>query len=216
MSISLSNAANIWEEGWWMDVMTVRLPDVRALSVCVRTSAVLESSPEVGSSSRSRDGLISSSLPMFRRLRSPPDTPRCIWPPTMLLAALPRLSTSITSSTLFNFSASDCDSGNRRRAVSSRIWRTVRDPWKRSSCMTYPIRRLSELPGARPLNRISPVTFLLRRRPRMLRSVVLPEPVGPMMAINSPGRTCPVTLNKICFWMTFLPSGSDPFSMFTW
>jgi hypothetical protein len=46
--------------------------------------AVLESSPVVGSSRNKIDGFVISSMPMFVRFRSPPDTPRMNSVPTYL------------------------------------------------------------------------------------------------------------------------------------
>ena len=41
-------------------------------------------------------GEVISSIPMFTRFLSPPDTPRIIWSPTLESATLPRPSSSIT------------------------------------------------------------------------------------------------------------------------
>ena len=49
--------------------------------------AVVESRPLVGSSSRIRLGLMSSSCPMLARLRSPPEMPLRKKPPGKLLHA---------------------------------------------------------------------------------------------------------------------------------
>ena len=62
--------------GWWNDSMTIRPAEATLLSVTIRLSAVCESKPDVGSSSTTIEGSITSSIPIVTRLRSPPDTPR--------------------------------------------------------------------------------------------------------------------------------------------
>eukprot|EP00951_Prasinocladus_malaysianus_P035425 scaffold365140_cov55-Prasinocladus_malaysianus.AAC.1 len=63
--------------------MTVRPPSASPCRVVTRERAVVESRPEVGSSRKMMEGLMSISWPTLTRLRSPPETPRIMNPPMM-------------------------------------------------------------------------------------------------------------------------------------
>lgn len=65
-----------------MVVMIARPSRAKDRSVRMSDIAVVESRPDVGSSRMITEGLISSSWPTETRLRSPPDTPRRVGPPT--------------------------------------------------------------------------------------------------------------------------------------
>mmetsp|Transcript_15970 Transcript_15970/g.20875 ORF Transcript_15970/g.20875 Transcript_15970/m.20875 type:complete len:107 (+) Transcript_15970:567-887(+) len=64
--------------------VTMECPEDRAkvCKVCIRDKLVFESNPEVGSSKNKIDGLMTSSLATATRLRSPPEIPRRVAPPT--------------------------------------------------------------------------------------------------------------------------------------
>mmetsp|Transcript_8259 Transcript_8259/g.34688 ORF Transcript_8259/g.34688 Transcript_8259/m.34688 type:complete len:83 (-) Transcript_8259:410-658(-) len=66
--------------------------------------AILASSPDVGSSAKSTEGLRRSSMPMLTRFRSPPDTPLTRSLPTMVPLQVCSCSSLMTSPILFIFS----------------------------------------------------------------------------------------------------------------
>jgi len=55
-----SNMAKTCEDGWWMVETTVRPPLANRLRHTTTLSAMNESSPDVGSSQNSSDGLVST------------------------------------------------------------------------------------------------------------------------------------------------------------
>lgn len=76
---------------------------------------------------------------------------------------------------------------------------TVRVPMKRSSCWTYAEREANPVAVTGiPLIARYPVTDKLSgaRNVREFSNVVLPAPLEPIRAINSPGYATPVTVNK--------------------
>lgn len=97
--------------------------------------ALVESSPEVGSSRNKMRGSWMMSTPMETRRLSPPETPR--WPssPMMVLATLTRPSLSSKLFTLATLVAFDWDCGSRKKAENMSVSLTVSIGYRRSSCM---------------------------------------------------------------------------------
>mmetsp|Transcript_342 Transcript_342/g.983 ORF Transcript_342/g.983 Transcript_342/m.983 type:complete len:223 (-) Transcript_342:62-730(-) len=194
-SSSLSKSPYSLALGWWMVVMMLRPPVARPRSVATSCSAVVLSSPLVGSSSRSTDGLMRSSCPTETRLRSPPDTPRWKYPPMRVLRHLERPSAFKTVVTRSVCSAMLMVRGSRRRAAKYSVSHTVSASYSRSSCKTNPTCRLARLVMGLPLYKTCPLTSTVfgTRPPMMDSSDVFPDPLGPMSARSSPGRQHPLT-----------------------
>lgn len=190
-------------DGWWMVVTTVLPPEANRLIVVTMRWAVVESRPEVGSSRRSKLGLISISWPMLTLFFSPPDIPLKSGPPIMLFVHRFNPSSAITLSTCSAFSSLVKLLGSRRSAVKKRVSQTVRWGYRTSSWATNPVLRLMQPEKGWPLYMTLPEKVLERRPPRADRRVVLPLPDGPNMARNSPGQTIPVIPFKIVFSLLF-------------
>nr|GMC50257.1 ABC transporter G family member 6 [Ipomoea batatas]GMC54121.1 ABC transporter G family member 6 [Ipomoea batatas]GMC55968.1 ABC transporter G family member 6 [Ipomoea batatas] len=88
--------------------------------------AVVESRPEVGSSSSSKLGLISISWPMLTLFFSPPDIPLNNGPPIMLFLQLVNPSSVITCSTCCSFFSLLSVWGSLSSAVNKSVSFTVR------------------------------------------------------------------------------------------
>nr|GMD96191.1 ABC transporter G family member 6 [Ipomoea batatas]GMD98379.1 ABC transporter G family member 6 [Ipomoea batatas] len=146
--------------------------------------AVVESSPEVGSSRSNKLGFISISWPMLTLFFSPPDIPLKSGPPIMLFLHLLNPSSVITLSTCCAFSSRVRLWGSLSRAVKRSVSFTVRCGYRTSSCATNPVRRLME-----------------------------PENGWLFMARISPGHTMPVTPFRIVFSLVLdFPVQHDPLS----
>lgn len=107
-----------FEAGWWMLDTTVRPSAATDLSVRIRAAAVVESRPEVGSSSSRMDGSVSISVAMLTRFFSPP-----LQSESAVFRHLSSPSVSMVELTAATLSASDVAS--RSRAVKSRVSYTV-------------------------------------------------------------------------------------------
>ena len=99
--------------------------------------AVDESSPEVGSSTKRSDGLVTSSTPMLTRFLSPPLMPPRSGSPTMVSEAFSSRNCRSTSSTTFFLSLDEVPLPRRMRALNISISRTVCVCMTRSSCVMY-------------------------------------------------------------------------------
>lgn len=175
-----------------MVVTTVRPPLARRLIVFRILWAVVESKPEVGSSSNKRLGLMSISWPMLTLFFSPPDIPLKSGPPIMLPLQRVSPSSVITRSTCSTFSSLVKLFGSLRSAVNTRVSKTVRWGYRTSSWATKPVLLFMAPEKGWLLYVIFPDNLPLRRPPRAVRSVVLPLPDGPNIASISPGQTIPV------------------------
>jgi hypothetical protein len=109
---SLSKPAKTADDGWWIDVTTVLPESARVRSTFIRATAEVESSPEVGSSSRSTRGSVSSSVPMLVRFFSPPEMSMM-----GVFAHFCSRSWLMVSSTRATFAFSGSESGSRSSAV---------------------------------------------------------------------------------------------------
>ena len=89
--------------------MAITLKDVKA------------SRPEVGSSRKTTEGLVTSSPPTLVRLRSPPERPPRDGSPTIVSAARSRCSNLISSVTSLARCEEDTDEGRRSAAEKLRI-----------------------------------------------------------------------------------------------
>ena len=172
-------------------------------SVSITDCAWNESRPEVGSSRKTSGGSFNNSTPMLTRLRSPPDTPRTRWLPTRVSAHATRPSSEMISSTRRARASSDVDGGSRRRAANAKVSRTVERAKSASSCSTY-----AEIIGifpshGTPLTSTEPWSLALRvigtRPASVLRSDVLPLPLGPMIARRLAASSEPETSERISF-----------------
>mmetsp|Transcript_2975 Transcript_2975/g.7849 ORF Transcript_2975/g.7849 Transcript_2975/m.7849 type:complete len:228 (+) Transcript_2975:1528-2211(+) len=174
------------------------IPRVRdiSLSTSTRICAMLESRPDVGSSSSITAGSTSSSCAMHSRLRSPPEMPRLIAEPTSESATPSSRSSWSVSSTRALIAASSVSlSRSFARKVSD--WRTLSSPYTMSSCSTKAMRRLSAFDQPSPPNCTSPSSNSMRRA-SALRRVVFPAPLGPMSAVSLPERAMPDTPLSAC------------------
>lgn len=90
-------------------------------------NALNASRPEVGSSRKRIDGLVTSSIPTDTRLRSPPLIPRTSSSPILLFLHASSPSSAITVFTRFSFSATDTERGNRSLAE---YYVFFRDEWR--------------------------------------------------------------------------------------
>mmetsp|Transcript_21035 Transcript_21035/g.49705 ORF Transcript_21035/g.49705 Transcript_21035/m.49705 type:complete len:100 (+) Transcript_21035:2500-2799(+) len=96
-----------------MDVMIVLLCSrARECRICIRATAEVESKPEVGSSNRTMDGSVRSSLPILTRFFSPPDTMKMA-----VSAHFSRRSCWMMRLTSANLRSLGQSEGKRRKAV---------------------------------------------------------------------------------------------------
>mmetsp|Transcript_11011 Transcript_11011/g.27292 ORF Transcript_11011/g.27292 Transcript_11011/m.27292 type:complete len:253 (-) Transcript_11011:328-1086(-) len=209
-SVRVSNISKILKRGWWIERTMVRPCRARRFRSARTWLEVVASRPVVGSSRKSTEGDVMSSMPMLTRLRSPPLMPRINSLPTLLSATFPRPSSSMTFCTRFCFSEYEMVPGKRSSALNIRFSLTVSVPMTMSSCTTYPelCLKFSESLGA-PSTRMVPLTL-----PASLRSAstssrdVLPPPEEPMMALSVPGWMLPVQLVRMLRSTTCFVSGS--------
>mmetsp|Transcript_5973 Transcript_5973/g.15188 ORF Transcript_5973/g.15188 Transcript_5973/m.15188 type:complete len:97 (+) Transcript_5973:1418-1708(+) len=90
-SVRVSNISKILKRGWWIDSTIVRPWSASLLRRASTDDEVVASSPVVGSSRKSTGGLVTSSMPMAQRLRSPPEMPPLSWgEPTIVSAHFSR------------------------------------------------------------------------------------------------------------------------------
>ena len=175
------------------------------VSVVTTCAAVYASRPEVGSSTKSTDGLVTSSAPMLTRLRSPPETPpAAAGSPIIVSAVRSRCSVWITDATSLSRAAAEVACGSRSAAENVSTSRTVCVDIIKSSCVTKTVARrkaaLVAVASSCPLTRISPLSVPSWRRPaRQLSSVVLPAPLLPMTASSLPGDAWPQQSCRMIF-----------------
>mmetsp|Transcript_3106 Transcript_3106/g.7466 ORF Transcript_3106/g.7466 Transcript_3106/m.7466 type:complete len:294 (-) Transcript_3106:120-1001(-) len=182
---------------------TVRPCFARTLRATITFCAWNESRPLVGSSRKMSDGSDTSSVPMFTRLRSPPDTPRTKSFPTLVCCTSRSPSSEMMLVTRSSFCCCDMDRGNRSVAEKAMVSRTVSSGKKRSSCSTIAVYEEYCLKfRGDPLTRISPPNLTLpvsiSDAPSRLRSVVLPAPDDPMIASTSPLGAHPEMSDSTC------------------
>ena len=197
------------ERGWWIDASTVRPELARRRRVSITACAWKESRPLVGSSMKMIGGLLISSIPMVTRRRSPPDSPLTLAEPTKVSAHLTRLSSAIVDCTRASLSAGELLSGRRSLAVNMNVSRTVESAKSASCCSTYAEScAMSCSLRSCPLTRSLPKSFAFficgTRHASTLSSDVLPEPLGPMIAITCRGSTLPLTPSSTSFCAFFL------------
>ena len=166
--------------------MTTVVPAWRSPTSVSRTPRELTgSSPDVGSSSSSTSGLVSSSTAIDARLRCPPDSE-----PTATSARLARPRSSRTPSTSSRASMPERRS-RRRRAAWTSVRRSGRSRWMMFSCGTRPIRPEPALRCASTWSAprcTDPRSG--RRTPAITSSsVVLPAPLLPATATSEPRGT---------------------------
>mmetsp|Transcript_11150 Transcript_11150/g.19625 ORF Transcript_11150/g.19625 Transcript_11150/m.19625 type:complete len:106 (+) Transcript_11150:18-335(+) len=89
-----------------------RLPCARSFRIVTTSSALFESSPEVGSSTKRTAGFDKRSMAIETRFRWPPLTPRSSGPPILTSRQDVRFSDSTTFSTRFALTSSDILSGS--------------------------------------------------------------------------------------------------------
>mmetsp|Transcript_5343 Transcript_5343/g.22047 ORF Transcript_5343/g.22047 Transcript_5343/m.22047 type:complete len:279 (+) Transcript_5343:1432-2268(+) len=187
--------------GWWIVTMTV-LPSVEASDVksWTTSAAILESSPEVGSSHKTHHGLSSNSRAIETRLRCPPDKPRFSGEPTRVSAHSARPScVSMTSTRATPTPRSSAEYVSVSRGVSPAI--------NTSSCgMRHDdaVVAAAAAPASGSVGdvaRSEPVTVprLWLNPPMSSKSVVLPDPEGPMRAEHVPASNAMLTSSRICF-----------------
>mmetsp|Transcript_67575 Transcript_67575/g.195622 ORF Transcript_67575/g.195622 Transcript_67575/m.195622 type:complete len:246 (+) Transcript_67575:1267-2004(+) len=183
-------------------MMAVPFLLARTRSSCAVCSALLASSPEVGSSRNSTGAPTRSFSPMPRRFRWPVEMPRYSIPPTKVFRQEPRPRTASTHSTRRLASAL---AGQQRRAATMRHSSTVRASWKGGFSMQYCITfRRSFCVAGLPPRRISPMGVPLTRPPRQSSNVVLPAPEGPIKKRTCPDSQAPDTSCKTvtcCFFL---------------
>mmetsp|Transcript_62205 Transcript_62205/g.140688 ORF Transcript_62205/g.140688 Transcript_62205/m.140688 type:complete len:231 (-) Transcript_62205:230-922(-) len=172
--------------------VTTDLPPA-ATSRSVRTSAAaeVESRPEVGSSSSTTRALVKSSVPMLVRFFSPPLMRRM-----GVFAHFSNRRRPTTTSTSWSLRGRLQVLGRRRRAVYVSWSRTDKSSKKRSSCRTYATCRVSFLVMGRAPRVTSPPWYATRPA-RTSKSVVFPDPLGPIMARISPAFATPDTFWRI-------------------
>lgn len=152
--------------------------------------AVLASKPVVGSSRKRRRGSVTSSRPSIVRFFSPPEMPRTSSVPMSESAQASRDNSRIASSTMARFASGvSAREGRRSSAENCKVSRTVSVPRSDSCCSQYPATRWKSLPGGFPSTRMreaAPSRPCLRPASAS-SSVDLPDPVGPITAVSSPG-----------------------------
>ena len=167
------------------------------LSSFTNLRAVEESRPLVGSSRKSRDGFVISSNPIDVLLRSPPDSPLDMKPPSLWSQHFCKPSLQMMESTR----AQICFSFRARRILQAKVNNSlgVRLMASTSSCCTNAaILPISLLCISFPLTNTLPLAHTpprveLRWLSRFRRDV-LPAPEGPIMATSSVGCKRPLLL----------------------
>mmetsp|Transcript_2098 Transcript_2098/g.4681 ORF Transcript_2098/g.4681 Transcript_2098/m.4681 type:complete len:265 (-) Transcript_2098:118-912(-) len=190
----------------------------RSFNVERTPKARLESRPVRGSSSSRSFGSLSSSTAILSRLSSPPLNPRSTADPILVSSTSLRPNRSITSVTRACFASADQWWGSRSCEANSSSSRTDSVFKNISFCSTNPRSRCHLGHGLVPFNRISPahLPFLpsCGRLLKMLNSVVLPLPEGPINANISPGRTWPNAPSRhffVAFFSLEAESGTNAF-----
>mmetsp|Transcript_1222 Transcript_1222/g.5179 ORF Transcript_1222/g.5179 Transcript_1222/m.5179 type:complete len:261 (+) Transcript_1222:1064-1846(+) len=196
--MSLSKDEKMVYDGWWIVQMMVRFncsSPTRSLRMRTTSSAILESNPDVASSTKTTAGSVSSSMPMETRLRCPPLIPFRSTLPTRTSAQSSRLSLARMPAT--RALRALADTLRRSAAVYPSVSLGVRPARSTSSCGMKQAICL-KLAGMGPSLTVSvplriPLEWLCPAS--TLSSVVLPAPLGPMSATSSPGRK--VTLSSL-------------------
>ena len=152
--------------------------------------AVEESNPLVGSSKKSRDGFVMSSNPIDVLLRSPPDSPLDMKPPSLWSQHFYRPSLQMTESTRDQI----CFSFRARRILQAKVNNSLGERQMGSTssyCTKAAILPISPLFISLPLTNTLPLAhtppLVELRWLSIFRSDVLPAPEGPMMATSSVG-----------------------------
>mmetsp|Transcript_46242 Transcript_46242/g.121233 ORF Transcript_46242/g.121233 Transcript_46242/m.121233 type:complete len:264 (-) Transcript_46242:50-841(-) len=211
MSSRESKATHIGEEGWCTVIITAT-PSAAATWRSAPSVAIAreESRPVKGSSMNRRRGRARSSVAMFKRFCSPPDSPRSTPVPTTVRRAFSRRRRRTIRCISWSFASEDQLAGNRSSAVHRRCSSTDSFAKKMSFCIEYPAERFQSGGSGRPLSRTSPAHRPFGpnagRSASRFRSVVLPAPDGPITARSSPGFASPEAPYSTCLCSFFSSS----------
>mmetsp|Transcript_41604 Transcript_41604/g.102524 ORF Transcript_41604/g.102524 Transcript_41604/m.102524 type:complete len:245 (-) Transcript_41604:541-1275(-) len=134
--MALLNRLKAYAVGEWMVAMMVVSLVTRLFTTLITSFAVNESSPLVGSSRNSTEGLVMSAMAMLVRFFCPPLMPLTISLPTTTSRASHSPSSLISLSTSFSLSVKSSSLGRLSSAVYSSISRTVRAAIRVSNCST--------------------------------------------------------------------------------
>ena len=119
MKIAMSNRANTSDDGWWIVHNTAAFCWAIFFSSCTQFAAENESSPDVGSSRKSSEGLVITSTPTLVRFRWPPLMPFINAPPIIVSAHSRRPRSESVVSTRAVISARVVVGGSRNNAENS-------------------------------------------------------------------------------------------------
>mmetsp|Transcript_168663 Transcript_168663/g.536328 ORF Transcript_168663/g.536328 Transcript_168663/m.536328 type:complete len:212 (-) Transcript_168663:232-867(-) len=136
------NDSKISRRGWWIEQRTVQPRPVCLSNKSTTNPALLESNPEVGSSTHRRDVFRSSRMAKLTRRRSPPDMPGPEACPTGVSAQSHKHKSSNKESTTAAVFAT-----RRNAAAKNSVSRTVSSGSKSSCCGRYPTAPASPPPS---------------------------------------------------------------------
>mmetsp|Transcript_12322 Transcript_12322/g.36872 ORF Transcript_12322/g.36872 Transcript_12322/m.36872 type:complete len:223 (-) Transcript_12322:43-711(-) len=188
--------------GWWITAAMVTPFFAKARSAWRSSTEDVASSPEVGSSRKSRAGSAQSSMPQLTRFFCPPETPRRRSSPTTVSLTWSRPSISRTRPTKASRSSLETLLGKRMCAAKRKCSWTVSTGSMMSAWGTKPTRPRSlpmeaGTPSGTPVSSTAPVV-LSTLPERMFMMVDLPAPEAPIMAVMRPARSSPVAEAMIC------------------
>ena len=151
---------------------------------------------------------------MEARFRSPPETPRTLSLPMGVSRAFTKPNSAIHASTKAIFSTSVTVEGKKKVAASVNVSTTVKCAYRLSSCKTY-----AELARNFASSRVWPLILTLPDKldtedepvgtlaANKFSRLVLPQPVGPIIANNSPDCVFPETFRKMSFFFITVRHG---------
>jgi hypothetical protein len=126
----------ISQRGWWITAATIFPEAAMERSAEQTCMAAAESRPDVGSSSISSSGSLTSSMPIEQRFSSPPEMPRTLESPTTESPTCAMPSRSSTRATRARLDSLDTWSGRRICAACISRSRTVSMGSIESACNT--------------------------------------------------------------------------------
>mmetsp|Transcript_26811 Transcript_26811/g.71857 ORF Transcript_26811/g.71857 Transcript_26811/m.71857 type:complete len:298 (-) Transcript_26811:498-1391(-) len=183
------------QDGWCTTAQTVTPWLATCFKHCMSSCAVFASSPEVGSSRKMMLGSATSSIATLTRFFCPPEMPRRAAPPTIECWISSSPSRPITLAMKSARTRYDVSRGSRWYAENQSCSFTVSCSIKTSFCGTNAWKWRSALGvQAAPPSRWRTTPEVGRSEPASrLRSVVFPQPLGPIRAVTWLCRSSPET-----------------------
>src|SRR5262245_8322305 len=202
------SARNRTESAWaaaigsWVTMTTV-WPKRRTASCssASTSAALLLSRAPVGSSAKIAVGFITSARATATRCCWPPDSSAGRWPSLSESPTRSRIPLAASTSTIRPASRSGSRTFCSTLSAGSRLncWKTKPTRWRRNlvSCVSLPLIGVPATNTLPSVGSSSPAASW--------RSVLLPEPDGPITAVNVPGRTVRLTPSSAVTGLSAVP-----------